>query len=358
MTAPGHQHFIDWLKAAGMLLILVGHAIGGTDVLFNSVSQPIYSKQLGVAFFVFVAGWGLSSARRPRIREVYNRAFALYFYGLVCALLLSAAYALAGRDINESNYLPLLAGANVFLNYFPANPTTWYIGMYLHLLLVWWLVGPRRVTAVQVLLVTLAEIAVRGLWLGLDRPFTAYMMVTNWLGIFALGMHLGTRGDTPSVARGWLWLSAWLLLLAAWRFLPVPLQLDDSFPLRRNRALPGDAWVVSCLVSAVYLVNTLLAFQVFRCWRSNALVRVISRNTLLIFILHMPLYYAANPVLRPLDSLWLRKSALVVGSLLLLCLLSELVNRVVPLPALRERIAGMLRLPSARGPGAGPAASV
>jgi fucose 4-O-acetylase-like acetyltransferase len=134
-TAAAHQNFIDWLKATGMILIVIGHTVGSPDALFNSVSAPIYSKQLGVAFFVFVAGWGLGNHHRPRFEEAFKRLFPILFYGGVCALLMSAITWIDIHDLAESNYLPLALGVNVFLNYFPANPTTWYIGMYLHLVL-------------------------------------------------------------------------------------------------------------------------------------------------------------------------------------------------------------------------------
>ena len=87
-TVSGQQHFIEWMKAVGMTFIVIGHIFGGTDVLFNSVSAPIYTKQLGVAFFVFIAGWGMARTLKPRILCAYQRLFPILFYGGVCALLM------------------------------------------------------------------------------------------------------------------------------------------------------------------------------------------------------------------------------------------------------------------------------
>jgi peptidoglycan/LPS O-acetylase OafA/YrhL len=47
--------YIDWLKAVGIFLIVFGHYFGEP---YNQFTQPIYPKQLGVDFFVFMMGWG------------------------------------------------------------------------------------------------------------------------------------------------------------------------------------------------------------------------------------------------------------------------------------------------------------
>ncbi|MFT5002274.1 MAG: fucose 4-O-acetylase-like acetyltransferase [Polaribacter sp.] len=71
--------FIDWLKAVGMYLIVFGHYFGEP---YNQFTQPIYPKELGVAFFVFVMGWVLARESRPHWQVVYNRLFPMYFWGL------------------------------------------------------------------------------------------------------------------------------------------------------------------------------------------------------------------------------------------------------------------------------------
>ena len=47
----GRQHFIDWLKAVGMFIIVFGHVVGEP---FNQFTVPVYPKQLGVTLFIFV----------------------------------------------------------------------------------------------------------------------------------------------------------------------------------------------------------------------------------------------------------------------------------------------------------------
>ncbi len=57
MTQP-RLPFIDWLKCLGMLMIVYGHASAGTDLF---ATDPVHSKQLGVAFFVFATAVGLAA---------------------------------------------------------------------------------------------------------------------------------------------------------------------------------------------------------------------------------------------------------------------------------------------------------
>ncbi len=340
-----HQDFIDWMKAVGMVLIVVGHVVGSPDALFNAVSEPVYSKQLGVAFFVFVAGWGLAHSRRPKWEEAYHRLFAIFLYGGACAVVLSVIYLFTKGDINESNYLPFIAGINVFFNYFPANPTTWYIGMYLHLILLWALFKPTNVRLLHVAVIAVAEVAVRAAIFDAGRNFTAYMLVTNWMTVFALGQYLSRFTDRHSLLNGLGLLAIWLIVLAAWYLLPLPVELNDGFPTQLPKA-GGPAFIlVSALVTAVYAGNTLFAFAVFRNFQSNVVVRFVARNTLLIFILHMPLIYGLVPVLYPLfDEVWMKKLSMALAVILIPGLINELVDRILPVSALRDWLWRQLRL--------------
>ena len=331
-----------------MTFIVIGHIFGGTDVLFNSVSAPIYTMQLGAAFFVFIAGWGMARTQKPRILCAYQRLFPILFYGGVCALLMSAVTWVQSQDLAESNYLPLFLGVNVFLNYFPANPTTWYIGMYIHLVLFWWLLMPKKPTGIFLLLLQIEELATRAELVEYGRSFTAYMMLSNWLGVFVLGYLCREYGDRRVAAEGkssagWLVRSAglvllWFALLLVWRLSSRHLAFDGSFPFRLTELPMGSFWV-SALVTVVYLANTSFAFSVFRRVRAPAIVQLISRNTLLIFILHMPLIYALAPKMREMGvDVFERNVILVLLVLFGLSFVSELINRLVPLAQLQGRI--------------------
>ena len=71
---------------------------------------------------------------------------------------------------------------------FPANPTTWYLGTYIHALLLWacWL-SRHRLGAGAIVVALAVEITARMALLTWVGPFVAYMALTNWLGVFAVG---------------------------------------------------------------------------------------------------------------------------------------------------------------------------
>ena len=126
--------FIDWMKALGMLLIVYGHSRAGTNYL---QIPPFYEKQLGVVCFVFIAGFSLAREKRSAAEAVFCRLFPVYVWGLIVAIACSVFVGLRFGDVNESNYLPFIFGANILTNDFPANSTTWYIGTYIHVILFW-----------------------------------------------------------------------------------------------------------------------------------------------------------------------------------------------------------------------------
>src|SRR4051812_30253172 len=111
--------FIDWMKCFGMTLIVLGHVAGA---YINHLTPPFYPKQLGVAFFLFVAAFSVARDRRPWSEVLFRRLFEVCLFGLAFALLMSAIVFARQADLNESNYLPFLLGANVLLDNFPANP--------------------------------------------------------------------------------------------------------------------------------------------------------------------------------------------------------------------------------------------
>lgn len=303
--------FIDWMKALGMGLIVFGHVVGGPS---NFLTPPIYQKQLGVAFFLFVTAFTLARDIRPARQIVINRLFEILLIGGLFALVSTIASLAAGGRGQPSNYLPLLFGANVALNHFPANPTTWYIGTYIHVILAW-VAGVRhlRVTPALIAVVLLAEIVVRaGLWTAAGG-FVAYMALTNWLTPFLLGVYAGRRPDAAP-ASGWSLAAAGLAVAAplvagllVWPF-------DTDFPFRAPLAVSTlSRLAASAGVSLLYTGATWLVFRGASALGRSRAVEFLSAQTLVIFVAHMPLYY----LLFPLVSGWSREARAV--PLMLLC---------------------------------------
>lgn len=98
------------------------------------------------------------------------------------------------------------------------------------------------------------------------------------------------------------------------------------------------ALLVSAMVSSIYLGVTKLAYRALRSQPAPAAVRFVARNTLIVFLAHMPLYYALWPVLGSWPPL-LRSVVYMVICLPGLAWASEGIRKVVRPRELRERVA-------------------
>lgn len=291
-----HQDFIDLMKAAGMFLIIYGHIIGDPSNLYNQLTQPVHTKQIGVAFFVFVTGWGLANNTRPALRTVFNRIFPFYFYGILFALFLSVLFYFIKDDTNPSNYMPFVLGVNVFFNYFPANPTTWYIGTYLHMLLFWYFFMQGKTIGIKHLVIAfIVENIVRSIFMYWQQDYIAYMLLPNWLTVFLLGMYLHKKQQEPTSSFVYIIIIAWLGVFMFSMSLANTIGFDGAFPFRNMTA--GYSMSVpleSLLISATYIVHTLFFFEIARRLPGHRVISFFSRATLITVIIHMPIIFETH----------------------------------------------------------------
>jgi len=334
--------FVDWMKALGIILIVVGHVAARP---INGLTPPIYPKQLGVAFFIFVLGYSLARERRPAPQVFFNRAFEVYLFGVPIALLLSVLTYLERGTLALSNYLPFFVGANVVFDNFPANPTTWYIGTYLHVLLVWAIVFRGRQVRPWVLAVTVPiEVLVRLYLAERAGAYIAYMLATNWASVFVLGTLYGQR-SAGSEGKGSLALPAVALavVVVTWPLVLDPLVTDRSFPfMTLATAVEGAGRIlVPALVTILYVGFSWLVFLASRRLGTPSWVRFLARNTLIVFIGHMPVFYWLDAAMQGADW-WLRSAVNVLVCLPGLALLSEAAWRLTRPRQLRDMVAGKL----------------
>jgi peptidoglycan/LPS O-acetylase OafA/YrhL len=294
--------FIDWLKCIGILLILYGHLVGWGPL---AAFPPIYSKQLGVALFLFVTGYSLARESRNRWHVAFNRLFEILVLGLVTAVVMSGVTFAASGRLQLSNYAPLAGGINVIFNFFPANPTTWFLGTYFHAIVLWALVGHRiRVSPAVLVMSFVVEAATRAILMKQAGLFVAYMALPNWLTVLMLGVWYGQKtSDAALTSRIAPAAAGTMLVLVAvgWTVTAPMLPFEQKFPFMQLGN--GDAINtvgVSLCVSAIYLTITWLMFAITSRLRAPRAVRFIAANTLIIFLAHMPIYFALQPVLRDL----------------------------------------------------------
>ena len=334
-----HQSFVDWMKAIGMLLIVIGHVIGGPYHIFNEVNQPIYTKQLGVSFFVFVMGWGLANETRNGIFVVYNRLFAMYFWGLLAAVTLSVIFFFVSGDLVESNYLPFFFGINVLFDNFPANPTTWYIGTYLHILLFWLFVTKgKKVGIGQIILAAILENLIRCIILYYNKDFIAYMLLPNWLTVFLLGSYFSDKQDGLWSKRTTILLITWFAVMAAWSNVEILVPFNEGFPWRDF--VHASIWTLpvrSALITVIYVFNTIVAFEVFRCLRLFKPISFFARNTIIIFIAHMPIIFQfSSQYYNLFESRAVGSWSLIIVIFVGLGLFSEAMQRMINVKALSQ----------------------
>jgi acyltransferase-like protein len=334
---PREYPFIEWMKALGMSAIVYGHVAHATT---EPLTPPIYLKQFGVAFFLFATGFTLAREKRTAIEAVFNRLFQVYLFGVSLALILTMFSLLAGGHGAPSNYLPFAIGLNVIVDNFPANPTTWYLGTYVHLLLIWAVFLRRfRVRMWMVLAALAVEIPIRAWLMPSAGRFVAYMLFTNWAAVFLLGMARGGEADGERRASGPWYAVALGAGLATWAGAMQLLPFERTFPLQSLDGWPTVAGLVfvSATVSLLYSGTTALMFEATRHLRTTpAPVAFIARNSLIIFLVHMPVYSMLTPILVAwTTSYWTRVAIQLLVCLPGLGLLSEGIVAVVRPGALR-----------------------
>jgi hypothetical protein len=330
--------FADWLKTLGLALIVYGHVAAATSV---RLTPPIYPKQLGVAFFVFVTGFTLARESRPAWKVLYGRLFEVYFIGIAFALFMSVVGLRFWGDANESNYMPFVMGVHLFQNDFPANPTTWYIGTYLHLLLLW-VFAIRRlpITKGLIAVACAVEIVIRAFMILMFGRYVAYMFVANWLTVFLVGLMMGSTARVVSDRRGLAFLGA-IVLGVGWPLLMLAVNWEHTFPFMSPPGPFGlpQALGVSVGTSAVYVAYTCAAFAAARTLRANAAIRFFARNTVFVFIAHMPVYYLLEwLLLKRLPAYGPRVTLEFVVCLVVLAVCSEGLNALLRPRTLRDRL--------------------
>jgi len=335
-----HQNFIDLMKALGMFLIVYGHIVGDPFNLYNQLTQPVHTKQIGVAFFVFLTGWGLANNVRPPLRTVFNRIFPFYFYGILFALFLSVLFFFMKDDTNPSNYMPYVFGVNVFFNYFPANPTTWYIGTYLHILLFWYFfMQGKTIGKRHLLLAFVVENVVRSILMSWQQDYVAYMLLPNWLTVFLLGMYLHQKKQLPTSPFVFVLIIAWIGVFVFSTNVANAIGFDDEFPFRNMTSnFPLSIPVESLLISATYIVHTLLFFEIARRLPGHSIVSFFARATLITVIIHIPIIFeTAQYFYQLFDSKDVARIVLIFVVYIGTAVIAEIINKSVDIKAIGNK---------------------
>ena len=334
------------MKALGMLFIVYGHTSG--HAMFNP-TLPVNFKQIGVVFFVIATGYLLANEHRSWQRVFYNRLFDLFLFGISFTVLLSIVLLFLIGDPNESNYLPFMLGVNVFFNSFPANPSLWYIGTYIHLLIVWALLLRHiQIKPWMFLVVLPAEIMVRALLMQEAGDMIAYQAITNWMSVLLLGMYLGqqSEGDRLNASKMSLigHVAVLIIAVATWNLITRTLGVSSSNPFGRLQWGDNTVALISSAtsISLVYFGWGILGFNILRRLPAGRIIQFFGKNSMLIFIIHMPLIYASFGWLYKLPGVdspgLLRLAVNLLVFYVGVGLLSELIRRLIKPVAIRNAV--------------------
>ena len=330
---PGYVPALDWMKAIGIVLVVHGHVAARTA---EWLTPPFYPKQVGVAMFVFATGFTLARERRPTAEALFNRLFEIMVVCLAAALMMSAVTLGISGDAAESNYLPLV-GLHVLLPDLPANPTTWYVGTYLHLLLVWaFLLRDRPLTWRHWGVLFVVGIAVRVGLIQVAGPHRAYMAIFNWLDVLVMGLLAG-RVDSGQPR----WTAFAVLLPLIWPLIVGRADWEPAFPfmIYRDASRLVGLLVLSVAVSFGYTAYTWTAWSLTQRLPAPASIRFLARNTVLVFVAHMPVYYLLEHALKARVPDYATRVAIeMVVCLIGLAVVSELLHRAISLTAARSAV--------------------
>jgi hypothetical protein len=172
------------------------------------------------------------------------------------------------------------------------------------------------------------------------------MLLFNWLGVFIMGTIAAQRRFDGSRRSMPLYVAALVGLLLVWPQLSATLDLQQTFPFMRigKAETFTNLLVTSASVSMLYLAFTLLTFQITSRLGNSSLVRFFARNTVIIFIAHMPLLYALSPHVNGLIVPgWTRAIANLLIYFVALALVSELIRRAIQPNRLRELLLAKLQ---------------
>jgi peptidoglycan/LPS O-acetylase OafA/YrhL len=163
-----------------------------------------------------------------------------------------------------------------------------------------------------------------------------------------LGMYLGQQSagdkldESPLITGGYL--ASLVLFVVAWMALTASTGVTASNPFGRILLEGETASLLATAVSVsfIYIVFAILGFQIFRRFRAGPVVQFFGRNSMICFIIHMPLIYALSGWLYELPGIETSAYIRLAANLLIFyvgaCLLSEWMRKVLKPAALRKAI--------------------
>ncbi|MFT6895770.1 MAG: hypothetical protein ACJA13_000167 [Paraglaciecola sp.] len=162
-----------------------------------------------------------------------------------------------------------------------------------------------------------------------------------------LGIYRGYKKDSADSSGLLPILAGWLAFTTLWVLLLNSLEVTGRFPFREVQLASGltNSLITSGAISVVYVIHTVFFVAVFSKIKAGNLVRFFSRNTIIVFIGHMPFYFVLEPIVRQVfASGWPKRLCIVIIMFVGLSLLSEFLSKVIKVDELKNRLWKLLNL--------------
>ena len=104
----------------------------------------------------------------------------------------------------------------------------------------------------------------------------------------------------------------------------------------------SSLFVISVCASAVYLAYTVATYAVAKTLPASGVARFFARNTVIVFIAHMPVYYLMEWLLVPITAYAVRVTLEFFVCFFVLAVISEVLRAVIRPDVLRERLGAYL----------------
>jgi hypothetical protein len=329
---------IDWFKAIGIFLIVLGHTNG---YLINNLTAPVGFKQIGVIFFIFIMGWQISQDKRETKIILFNRLFKILFWSAGFVLFMSILGLVFENKVYRSNYMPFFVGVNVLFDFFPANPPIWFIGTYIHILILWAIFLKKIKVSRKLILVSMVfEILIRGVLMRYGA-YRSYMLFFNWQTVFFLGMYCGQNNDKNPAPGLWVSFLMYGSFIFMWGVGVSFMNKTSNFPFRIFEVADThlNYMVTSFLVTLVYSGHAIFFYLLCRHLPANKISVFFARHSLIIFLAHIPLWNVIAPHIKSLIAFYpLRLAAELAILFVGIGLVSSLLLHIIPASRIQSHL--------------------
>jgi hypothetical protein len=197
----------------------------------------------------------------------------------------------------------------------------------------------KTITKRHLVLAFIVENVVRSIVMAWGQDFMAYMLLPNWLTVFLLGMYLHDKKQEPTTPFVFILIIAWVGVFIFSTSVANVIGFDGEFPFRHmtsdfSLSIPFE----SLLISATYIIHTLLFFEIARRLPIHSVISFFSRATLITVIIHMPIIFeTSNYFYKLFDSDDVARIVFIFVVFIGTAVISEIIHKLVDIKSIGNK---------------------